>query len=94
MTTMPAAADASIHHASDSEDDLDYVPEGEERGVILYRELVVREFTRSHIQTLTPRKNATPNGLGLKVHLLHQRTRLQPRGMPPVFAHEECLDKP
>lgn len=34
MTTMPAEADASNHHASDSEDDLDYVPEGEERGVI------------------------------------------------------------
>jgi hypothetical protein len=31
---MPVAADASNHHESDSEDDTDYVPEGEERGVI------------------------------------------------------------
>jgi len=31
---MPVAADASNHHESDSEDDLDYVPEGDERGVI------------------------------------------------------------
>jgi len=31
---MPAAADASKHHESDSEDDLDYVPEGGERGMI------------------------------------------------------------
>jgi len=30
---MPAAADVSNHHESDSEDDLDYVP-GEGRGVI------------------------------------------------------------
>ena len=33
-TTMPVAADASNHHESDSEDDLDYVPEGEGRGMI------------------------------------------------------------
>jgi len=28
---MPPTVDASKHHESDSEDDLDYVPEGEER---------------------------------------------------------------
>jgi hypothetical protein len=31
---MPAAVDAPIRHDFDSEEDLDYVPEGEERGVI------------------------------------------------------------
>ena len=40
-TTMSTLDGASIHHNSDSEDDLDYVPEGEEHGVIttlFYRE--------------------------------------------------------
>ena len=31
---MPAAADASNYYESDSEDDLDYVPGGGERGVV------------------------------------------------------------
>lgn len=47
---MPAAADTLNHHESDSEDDLDYVPEGEERGMIYFHGLVVWEFTQSHAQ--------------------------------------------
>jgi hypothetical protein len=31
---MPNFADTSVHGESDSEEDLDYVPEGEEQGVI------------------------------------------------------------
>ena len=46
-TTMSTLDGASIYHNSDSEDDLDYVPEGEEHGVIttlFYRELPNQTF--------------------------------------------------
>jgi len=46
---MPAAADPS-NHESDSEEDLDYVPEGEERGLIH----TPAQFSRN-LQALTSR---------------------------------------
>ena len=68
-------AGTSINHESDSEEDLDYVPEGEGHGNV-HTQACSWCFTTSHIrfQTLTRLMSVARNVLALKCH--HSLTRI------------------